>query len=276
MRVRVSGLKLEDEVHQGGVYSAAEFNYHVAEAGGLLASAAPGGERLVRLYRDAPLVRFEARHLTALPALQAPGAEESDFEESAGRVPLWALRRLAGHLFDAADLVPRVLAFLIVRTVDPAHVKSCGASSCMGGFSNHANTTKPETEESWWVSAAGSCPNGVGREWVAFDLGDARRIRFVSVRIPPLPSGPLSVRTFHLETCIDGGGVGAWRAASPEFTTLDTGELQEFQVVPAVDARFVRLVCSQNAVAHLLDHRPELRVVVPLPNAIGLFEIGFR
>ena len=76
---------------------------------------------------------------------------------------------------------------------------------------------------------------------------------------PPLPSGPLSVRVFHLEVFTGPhdlvGETWAraftnpqmWARASRDFTTRDVGGDQAFAVYPPVEAAFVRVVCTRNA-----------------------------
>lgn len=67
------------------------------------------------------------------------------------------------------------------------------------------------------------------------------------MRLPPLPHGPLSVRSFHLEAC-DGEG-GPYRRASHTLTTLDTAATQRWCIRPPIEARRVRIVCETNAAA---------------------------
>lgn len=109
----------------------------------------------------------------------------------------------------------------------------------------------------------------------------------MSMSIPVLPHGPLSVRHFVLETSdggvcagvdartgVDAGGGGSaqlstinldmeWkRNPGHTFITLDEEGLQQFAVMPPIEAEYVRLVCLRNA-ADDLD----------MP--IGFWEIAF-
>jgi hypothetical protein len=56
----------------------------------------------------------------------------------------------------------------------------------------------------------------------------------VDMRIPPMPSGPLSVRDFHLESAMS--AEGPWRHASATFSTLDRPEMQSWAIRPPRDA----------------------------------------
>jgi hypothetical protein len=82
-------------------------------------------------------------------------------------------------------------------------VRALGASST-GQFGPSAveNTLKRGEDDNWWISAPGSCPAGCGSEWAAYELSAAGvvRVEYLSLTIPPLPHGPLSVRIFHLES----------------------------------------------------------------------------
>ena len=69
----------------------------------------------------------------------------------------------------------------------------------------------------------------------------------MGMSIPVLPHGPLSVRQFSLETAA--AAEGPWsRHSDHSYTTLDLPGLQQFGVDPAIEAHFVRLVCTENAV----------------------------
>jgi hypothetical protein len=95
--------------------------------------------------------------------------------------------------------------------------------------------------DTWWISGPGSMRAGQGCEWLAISLGaeQPRRIERVELRIPPMPSGPLSVRDFHLETAVS--IQGPWTRASHDFVTLDVPDPQSWVVKPPIEATLVRV-----------------------------------
>ena len=98
-------------------------------------------------------------------------------------------------------------------------------------------------------------------EYVEYALGPSmRRCSTVAIRIPSLPAGPLSVRSFHLEVPNE---AGIFERVTHDFVTLDTDEMQRFAVVPPLETTLVRVVCTSNA-AQTLGF-----------NCIGFFDIEF-
>ena len=137
--------------------------------------------------------------------------------------------------------------------VDSSSVEAVSASSTDDSQPDvcHRNNVLTPNEDTWWISAAGSCPGGVGREWVAFKLSATSapvRVDRVALKIPPLPMGPLSVREFHLESADN--PEGPWNRASSSFQTLDSSRLQEWALHPPVESRYARVVCTKNATAN--------------------------
>ena len=73
-------------------------------------------------------------------------------------------------------------------------------------------------------------------------------MHFFGISIPTLPHGPLSVRQFAPGGSRGKGGDSHWHREPPHvFETLDEEGLQQFAVVPPIEAGFVRLVCLTNA-----------------------------
>jgi hypothetical protein len=145
-------------------------------------------------------------------------------------------------------------------------VSVSGCSSCWDIEMAPKGVVPDEDRSEWWISEAGSMPNGYGSEYLEFTFGPVpRRVEFVSIRIPPLPMGPWSVREFHL-LALDFSG--SWVVVSPRLETLDRGDLQEFALVPPVETTSVRVVCTSNAAAG---------AVGPLgfADCIGHFEVLF-
>lgn len=136
------------------------------------------------------------------------------------------------------------------------------------------NTLKWGESHNWWVSAPGSCPGGRGAEWVAYELSATGvvRVEYVSLIIPPLPQGPLSVRIFHLEKATQASG--PWERCSPDFHTFDVEGAQEWGLFPPVEARFVRIICKVNAARALVEER--MHALLPsAADCIGFYSIRF-
>jgi len=90
-------------------------------------------------------------------------------------------------------------------------------------------------------------PVDVFDEWVEYSLGprnETRRCSMVGVRIPSLPQGPLSVRSFHLQTP---DREGRYHRVTDDYITLDVEQMQRFAVVPPIETARLRVVCTTNA-----------------------------
>jgi len=170
-------------------------------------------------------------------------------------------------------LLNEVLSYVCIERVDSLSVRAVEASSQDGNISNNdISYTLEDRLDRWWISGAGSCPNGKGKEWVSYDLcpnnnsGRSVQVNLLRLVIPPLPQGPLSVRKFHLEASdTSASNEGPWTAATEELTTLDSGDVQEWSIYPPIESRFVRIICRENAAA----------VFNPAYACIGFFTIGF-
>ena len=112
------------------------------------------------------------------------------------------------------------------------------------------------------------------RQAVAIAAVTRRRLNFIGMEIPPMPQGPLSVRKWHVEVpavageddCAGSDCGSGWKVASEQFTTLDREGLQEFALVPPIEAATVRVVCTENALAGSEE---------PWCDCIGLFQLRF-
>merc|ERR1719440_1919957 len=149
-----------------------------------------------------------------------------------------------------------VADLLVTVPVDGADVSVSGCSSSRGDFP--LTETLTDNEQTWWISAAGSMPRGVGREWLEFSFTCVCCVRFIGIKIPPLPHGPLSVREFHIQKRrVDSAGLNltddcesAWDMATRlPLQTLNTARMQEFVFNPAIETNKVRLVCTKTAAA---------------------------
>lgn len=166
-----------------------------------------------------------------------------------------------------SELVNRVLDFLRVNVVKMKEVKAVACSSNHGnGTSQSMHGTLMREEGTWWISAPGTALQGVANEWVEYSLGPApRRVDRVSLRIPEMPSGPLSVRKFHLEVPNPTGSPGDYIPVTTTLVTLDTDKMQSFALLPPVEAQSLRIVCTENAAGSQYEGF----------NCIGFLDISF-
>jgi hypothetical protein len=145
------------------------------------------------------------------------------------------------------ELAKQVLQFLVIQRVDPDIVETVGCSSHDKVHPLTACLSDDET--TWWISGEHSMPRGRGCEYVQLSVGPTiRRLAAVSIKIPPLPQGPLSVRRFRIDSpTIDGARTG-WTAVSQVFTVDNRTGFQRFVLADPVDVRQVRLVCLANQI----------------------------
>ena len=188
--------------------------------------------------RDAsPAVLRRLLEAALLGASERKGLDVSDLVESVLRclvLPVVDAARV--RLLDRLALAPALTSaptLTLIRsttstpTLTLCQVRSTAASSsCEHGPCHHSHLLDPSSSN-WWISETQVCrtapqPQGLaapispathtggpclgqpetrGRgEWVEFALGEAPVIvDFFHMTIPPLPGGPLSVRTFHLQ-----------------------------------------------------------------------------
>ena len=167
---------------------------------------------------------------------------------------------------DLSDFVDLIVSMLVLPPVDLRQVAATGASSSNDYGPCHPSNTLKMSRQNWWISADQPETGGSG-EWVEYCLGEHRAVvDFFMMTIPPLPSGPLSVRVFKLEARNE--PEAPWERASEDLMTLDVPRQQWWALVPPIEARYVRIVCLVNAAAHA-------RVGFRPPDSIGFFEAGF-
>ena len=141
------------------------------------------------------------------------------------------------------------------------------ASSDRGDFPL-SNVLDDDTQ-SWWKSECGSMPGGKGEEYIDFRLSDSgsiRQVQSVSVAIPPLPFGRLSVLDFRIDYSIDGK---AWLSCDRVMRTRNISGLQRF-MLSDFDAVHVRLACLSNQISELED---DLRLVKGNYSCVGLYSV---
>lgn len=147
-----------------------------------------------------------------------------------------------------ADMVKLVLSFLTVKRVKPEEVQATNCSSHDG--IHPLSFCLLDHDNSWWLSSHGSMPGGRGQEWVQFQLHQhLRRLSSVSLKIPPMPQGPLSVREFGLQAFHLERG---WYAITPRFQAHNVFGWQKFSF-EEVDVDEVRLVCFSNQMEEYIN-----------------------
>ena len=203
------------------------------------------------------------------------------------------------------DLMRKVVSYLVVQPVRHDQVRVIGCSS----HDNHhplASILSPD-EDTWWISASNTMNYGRGREYVDFELAPRQgvsscRLTSISIKIPPLPVGPLSVRQFELLRQVehfsaggdDNASIPANRreddnndtATKPVVVTwtpipLVTATLQnvtgwqQFHLALPVDAKAVRLVCLCNQISRFMQPDSVLPTLVSPFDSVGFFAIRF-
>lgn len=254
---------------------------HVAE---LVADAPeqwPGECLDVRIVSTNATETIRADHATPLPARTPPGDVVLEHRCVCERF----LRRLLLPLLMHDEIFELILNYLQIKQVEPERVRALGASSSAEHRSCSPQNTLRRDDRSWWISGPSSCPNGIGSEWVLYELCTAEqgraRVSFLQLKIPQLPHGPLSVRRFRLEAA--DAPDGPFVRASPDLTTFNTDRLQEWALEPPIEARFVRIVCTMNAAGdwsvsnNMVDFikRFGFAIDLSLADSIGFFRIGF-
>ena len=153
------------------------------------------------------------------------------------------------------ELSKHVSKFLTVRRAVRDEVEAVTASS-MDMAPHKLADCLVDNEESWWMSALGTMPGGRGEEYVEFRLSKIpvlRRVIAVSVRIPPLPQGPLSVREFRVDVADE---VGLWRQLPGVHSVDNRTGMQRFPIGD-VDAHSVRVVCLSSQISTYIGEDPD-------------------
>lgn len=170
----------------------------------------------------------------------------------------WLIERLPMVRRNDDQVLPQEIIHNIAKffTVNPVIPSEVVASSCSSSSGQHdLQACLDENKSIWWISAIGSMPMGKGEEYVEFKLTSSNlcRLSSLSIEIPPLPLGPLSVRTMRLEGKF---GDDSWEAVSPIWIVLNRTGLQTYKLHPPIDAKYVRLVCLTNQISQFFQ-QPE-------------------
>lgn len=248
-----------------------ELNEHV---GKIVSELGHSGRHGVRLHcrpyaesvseaHDYPPIAVKPEHLQRIPCITS--GEQVGLVGTVGPKTVSMLFGERGWGLPDT-VVPDVLRFLLVERVSMDQVTVSGCSSSRGDFPLAAVLNDAQGE--WWISESGTMPGGHGCEYLEFQFAPSsvdpklRRIEFIGLKIPPMPYGPLSVRSFRVLALT---ASGQWMPASNELQTLDRSDLQFFALAP-VDATAMRLECTVNAAAGSR---------ASFSDCIGLFQVSF-
>lgn len=145
------------------------------------------------------------------------------------------------------EIARNVGSWFTIRPVDPTCVR---ATRCSSSMSQQCDLSKclEDNERTWWISGIDSFQsNGQGEEWVEFVIGSTlKRVSAVHIKIPPLPYGPLSVRTMRIDTKDSRGGNDGWMPSTSVLTVENRSGWQRIATFDPIDASEVRLVCLSN------------------------------
>lgn len=186
-----------------------------------------------------------------------------------------------GPSFFSAELMRRIISFLTVKPVNP---KKVTVTLCSSHDGRHDVTEcLTESEDTWWMSESHTMPGGQGREFIQFSLAPTLcRLSSVSIKIPPLPVGPLSVAEFQLEQPSSSSspepGETTWEPLHPvPFTTSNRTGWQPFILPQAVDVQEVRFVCLSNQMSQFLKENGALRQrAAGIYDSVGFYSIRFE
>ena len=155
------------------------------------------------------------------------------------------------------EIIHKIAHFFTIEKVVSSEVVAVRASSSNGRHPLQESLTT--NKNTWWISAFGNMPRGQGEEFVEFQMTNKkattlRRLSSVSIEIPPLPMGPLSVRTMRID-CKFGD---TWRVVSPIYTVQNKTGWQQYKLPNPVDAELVRVVCLTNQMSQFLPDPGEV------------------
>jgi hypothetical protein len=180
------------------------------------------------------------------------------------------------------ELIHKIGHYFVVNPVQHKQVTAVRASSTVGRFPLGA--VLEDDDATWWISAMGSMPQGKGAEYIEFQLSPVvRRLTAVSIKIPPLPVGPLSVRTFRIAIPDDSVSqpTTTWTNATDELIVENKTGYQRFELSPGIDARSIRIVCTMNQISRFLGQNNEAEDEnnnngANQFDAVGLYSIKFE
>lgn len=172
------------------------------------------------------------------------------------------------------EIIKHIANFFTIKPVIPEKVTAVKASSTDNRH-DLQECLNPR-KNTWWISSFGGMTKGVGEEFVEFKLSNTLcRLTSFKIEIPPLPSGPLSVRTLQL-VCSNDDSLEEWKPASPVITVENRTGLQTFPLNPPVDTRSCRVVCLTNQISPFLEDFEEDSPFTTQYEAVGYFCVKFE
>lgn len=204
------------------------------------------------------------------------------------------------------ELEERIAHYLEVSAVCMDHViaTNCSSQQPLLKLSDCLN----ESQESWWISGEDV---RLRPQFVEFSLMpkvlpssspipfSVCKLHAVSIQIPPLPEGPMSVLEFRIDSYIGpstkqqsalsaaarANGVrkgedettsetkaSNWQAVTPSLFAASRSGWQRFEIHPPVDASRVRIVCLSNQ-----SSAPDISVsYYPRLSLVGFYSIRFE
>lgn len=187
---------------------------------------------------------------------------------------------LASEKFLPRNLAERVLSYLTVEGVQ--HEQVCATTSSSHDGMHPLSQSLIDNNNTWWLSRPGTMPNGRGEQWVQYSMnweGDVRRISTVSIKIPPMPLGPLSVREFCLQKFSFERG---WHSFTSTFAVANRCSWRQFHFA-GVDVDEVRLVCLSNQISDYMTnlkakHPNDTELISRLSKyeSVGFFSVKFE
>jgi hypothetical protein len=168
------------------------------------------------------------------------------------------------------EILQNIAHYFTVGEVDPSKARALACSSTSGQHS--LEQCLIDNDNSWWISSIGSFRNGKGEEYVEIELGTTLvRVRSIEISIPPLPRGPLSVRTLRLDSLIS----GEWRPVTPVLVVENRSGWQTVDLPDPIDVQTVRVVCLSNQASRFLESTRS-EVADQTFAAVGFFTIRFE
>lgn len=194
-------------------------------------------------YDDYYDFKLELHTLLSMPS------SSNDVDESGRKTA--TKRRKDGWNFPS-EIIDRIISYFTVRPVDHGETK---ATACSSTSDHHElSSCLVDDTDSWWISAmfSGINSRGHGKEWVEFRLSPThvlRRVSALNISIPPLPQGPLSVRTLRIEAL---NTLGEWYDATPSLLVESRSGWQRL-TFDSFDAHTVRIACLTNQASRFLS-----------------------
>lgn len=181
------------------------------------------------------------------------------------------------------EIIRDIAIYFTVKKLDPTKTRAIGCSSSSSEL-HELKECLIDSSSSWWISSIneGSFHNGKGEEYVEFELDNTKIVRLstVSISIPMLPTGPLSVRTMRLDCCANNDNKAPqWKPITPILTVDNRNGWQRIELNEPIDAQYIRLVCLSNQASRLLDNNEITEINDTYGHAmtaVGFFTVKFE